>query len=308
MNNFYGQETKCEFAFCGLGDCFHLWTPEDFPIIFTSEDDFKRGMSIIGLCSRLFPDVKIITFELMSNHLHILASGKESRVRMMFERIKEAVRRFVISAGRTFDSNAFRPGIRRIEDLSDMRNVIVYDNKNGFIVSPHHTPFSYPWGANRYYFNQGAVALARQNARPITLRERRLFSHSRDFDKTGSDLTCFDGYVSPVSFCAIDEGESLFRNASHYFFQLSRSVETNRKIAKEIGESIYYNDDELFAAVSQIARDRYHSSNLSSINSESKLELAKTMYFDYNANPKQIARMLRLPLSALESLGMVSNK
>lgn len=308
MNNFYRQETECELIFKEMGDSYHLWTPENFPLIFASEDDFKIGMGIIGLCSKLYPDVKIITFEIMSNHLHMVVAGALSRVNSMFERIRTMIGCFVKSSGRTFDVDAFRLGSRKIEDLADMRNVIVYDNKNGFVVSPNHTPFSYPWGANKYYFNQDAVLLARQNAKPITLRERRIISHSRELDKIGYELTCTNGYVSPISFCDTEAGERIFRDASHYFFMLSKSVETNRKIAKEIGESLYYNDNELFYAISQVARDKYNSSSLTALNAEAKIEVAKIMFFDYNASPKQISRMLKISLAVLTSLGMTSNK
>lgn len=43
--------------------------------------------------------------------------------------------------------------LKPINDLKALREAIVYVNRNGYVVNPSHTPFSYPWGTGRYYFN-----------------------------------------------------------------------------------------------------------------------------------------------------------
>ena len=111
-----------------------------------------------------------------------------------------------------------------------------------------------------------------------------------------------DGYVSPISFCDIDTGESLFRNARQYFIRISKSVESYKDIADVIGESIYYTDDDLFMVAKQISSAQYNEPRLPLLPYDSKIKIAKTLHFNYNASNKQIQRLLSLDAVVVSSL------
>lgn len=303
MSSYYEKEALCEAKFRDLGECYHLWTPENHEIIFTGQADFRTGMTLFGISARLFADVTVLTFELMSNHIHISASGCESRLNQLFSVFRELLIRWLKSENRTLSLEMFLGSTRRLMTLEDIRNVIVYDNRNGFIVCPEHSPFTYPWGANRYYFSPDSCRLARQESKPFSLRERRLVSHSRIGDNA-EGLLMFDGYASPLSFCDIQTGESLFRDAAHYFNKLSKSIESNAAIAKEIGESVWYTDDELYSIARKISKEKYGAASPAAIAPNDKINLAKTLHYDFNANAKQLHRMLKLDLSVLLALGI----
>lgn len=304
MKSFYDKERECSLLFEALDKCFHLWTPEDFEVIFTCDEDFRIGMGIIGIAAKLFPDINIITFELMSNHLHITACCRnEQRLREMFVAIEKMLVRFSRHSGRYINWDGFKPGVRDITTLEDLRNVIVYNNRNGYVVSPDHTPFTYPWGANRYFFNPDAQRLASDNVRPMTVREIRRISHTHTTDSI-SGLMSFDSCALPLSFCDVAIGERIFRDRSHYFYKLSKNIESNMAIAKEIGERLFYNDDELFSVISKISKDRYNTMSPSTASSEAKIEMAKIMRFDYNASTKQITRMLKIQQELLSAMGL----
>lgn len=294
-------EEACALAFAALGTCYHLWTPEDFEVIFTDEDGFKVGMTIIGICSKMVPDVRILTFELMSNHIHITASGKEDRIMHLFNLIKSFIMRWTRANGRDVRWESFIAGIRQLATLDEVRNVIVYDNRNGFVVNPSCTPFSYRWGANRFYFNPDAKELAQLKSKPMSLRDRQRATRSRKADRADG-LLSFEGYALPLSFCEIDSGERLFRSPSQYFFKISRSVETSKGIARELHERVFYTDDELFRTISSISRKKYGTGTPSQTPAEAKIELAKLMHYEYNATLKQISRILKLAPALLASL------
>jgi hypothetical protein len=46
------SETRSELLFQELGQCWHLYTPEQFEIIFATEGDFKAGMTLMAICSK----------------------------------------------------------------------------------------------------------------------------------------------------------------------------------------------------------------------------------------------------------------
>lgn len=115
----------------------------------------------------------------------------------------------------------------------------------------------------------------------------------------------FEGSICPLSFCDITSGQKIFRGASHYFNKLGKSIESQKEIAKEISESIFYTDDELFSAITAIARKKYNISSLKEAESMVKLDLARTMKFEYNATAKQIARFLKISETTLSSMGIL---
>lgn len=301
MANYREQEEICAHIFESLGDVYHLYTPENYEIIFTNEDEFKKGMSIFGICCKLCPKVRILTFQLMSNHIHIASCGPIESLLEMFELFKSTLEKVSSLHGHPHEWKKFTPGTRRLETLDDIRNVIVYDNRNGYLVHNEYTPYTYPWGANRYYFNPDARKLALNYAVKMFTRERRALMRSHRADDI-DDLMSYEGYALPLSFCEVSLGESLFRTPSHYHESLSKSIEKSSKIAAEIGESVFYTDEELFAALVRISCQKFDCPIPSQASAEAKLQMASTMRYDYNASDKQISRMLKLDLELLRSI------
>ena len=301
MSDYSHKEDRCLQCFCKITPLYHLWTPENFEIIFRNDAEFRIGMGTMAIAAKCFPDVRILTFELMTNHIHIMAAGDGSRIRQMFEMIKKLLIRMAGDAGRTINWAAFKPGIRQLNDLADARNVLIYDNRNGFLVHDSYTPFSYPWGANPCYFNPDAKKRFQESSIPSTIKDRRLISHSHISDGI-QGLRLLDGCFSPFAFCDIETGENIFRDAVHYFYMLGRNIENNKEIAKEIGESISYTEDELYSAVSVKCKRDYGTANPAQIPSNAKIAMAKVMRYEYNATLKQIQRMLRLDSRVLLSI------
>lgn len=296
MINFQDAERLCQSRFLQLGQCWHLWTPEDYAVIFPDVPSFMKGMNVMGITSALFPDVAILTFELMSNHLHLTAAGDYLRVCALFGQAKSFLSR-ALGVG----LSGWECSLRELESLIDTRNVITYNNRNGFLVDAEESPFSYRWGANSFYFNREAKARYLESGSTFSFNERRTAAGGHKADGITS-LKRVDGYVSPLSYCSIEKGESLFRNASHYFYEVSRNIESQRTIAAEIGERIFYNDNELFSIVLKKARERHGVTKPSLLPVEAKLELARELHFDYNASNKQVQRMLSMDIRNVEAL------
>ena len=296
MKSFNESERLCQSLFDSYEDIWHLWTPENHGLIFPDDDSFKTGMNIIGISSCLFPDIVIITFELMTNHLHGTMAGKEQRIKLFFATIKYFLKRKLCADLTNWDCR-----LRKIESIIDARNVITYNNRNGFLINEDESPYSYPWGANRYFFNPEAKARFYANCSTFGFDERRkaCASHKADSIK---NLKKLDGYVSPLSFCDIEAGEGLFRNASHYFYELSKNIESQKKIAEEIGERIFYTDNELFRVVVSLSNGKYNVDKPSLLPRDAKVEVAKTLHYDYNATNKQIIRMLNMDIYTVNAL------
>ena len=180
-----------------------------------------------------------------------------------------------------------------VESLESVRNQIVYINRNNYVVDPNQTPFSYPFGANSFYFSPVAKRYSNGSFGELFIHDRRKLVRSKEIDYPEAWIL-YDGYISPVNYVRLDIGEGLFRDARHYFHKISRDIESYKEIAAQLGDSIYYTDDELIAVVYRICNQDYNGNKPALLSTKAKQELARTLHFDYNADNEKIARLLKL--------------
>jgi REP element-mobilizing transposase RayT len=299
-------DSSCEAAFARSGPFWHLYTDgEKMEMYFTGPSDFLFGLALLGICTASFPHCRILTFALMSNHLHLIVVGQEKDVRAFFALFKERLTRYLGGQHRFCRMQNFEAGLFQIPDLRALRNEIIYVNRNGYVVSPDCTPFSYWWCAGMYFFNPMGWLLPSRTFASLTLRERRAMCHCRDAEfpphyRVLANFCVGPGMAAepmllPTSFCAIREAESYFRDAHQYFRRLSRDQEAFSEVARRLGDRIFLTDEELFGAVSALSAKEFGNSIPALLPASVKQEVARRMHYDYNASNKQIQRILKLP-------------
>lgn len=295
------MEERCQQNYIKAGQCYHVCSAENHNIMFRSEAEYREAMNIVAFVSFMFADVAVYTFQIMSNHFHFVMAGDKRRIEEFMHMlvVKLCAAPALIHSVGDVKSLEFR--LIPVESLNNLRNVIAYTNRNGFVVNQAHSPFSYPWGANRYFFNPEAMLRVRCEAQHAVQVQKRELFHSNQLAKN-KDVVILDGYVPPACYCRIHEAEGLFRSCHHYFHCVSRNVESARDIAKSIGESVFYSDDELFSVVGQICSKKFESPSALSLTVVQKSEVARILHFEYNATNKQIARMLRLGVDVVNQL------
>ena len=255
----------------------------------------------MSLCSTMSPNVKIYAFELMNNHIHCVVRGEEGGVVCFFKEYKRLLKKYCDGVENMLDWDRFTPHLCIIETLDNLRNVIAYVHRNGAMAYPKYSPVSYPWGTNTLFFNPDIMYAHKKSTEKILWADIRIISHSHKFDKI-CNVPAFNGIASMVNVCAIEEGESFFRDARQYFFKISRDVERYREIAGMIGESVCYTDDELFSIAIRLSAEKYGEAKLSVLAPSAKMELARRLRYEYNAGFKQLQRILHLGESTLMSM------
>lgn len=299
--DFVMLENSCRFRYSEKGSFFHLCSGEDHPVLFHGEEEFIAAMNIVAFAALLFPAVLIYTFEVMANHFHFTVSGERKEVEDFARFLVAKLSSYpaLVSSRNDIRTLSFR--VFDIESLENLRNVIAYNNRNGAVVHPDENVFTYRWGANRFFFNREAVLRYEESGRRVTCREKRKMFGSAMLDSIDR-VTALDGYVSPLCYCHIKEAELFFRNSRHYFHCVSRNVESSKDIARSIGESIFYTDEDLFVHIRSLCSKRYDCQTIASLPSEAKIEIAKELHFDYNAGNKQICRLLKMDISTIAAM------
>lgn len=300
-NDFFAMEQDCEALFRSVIPVYNACTSENYPLLFASDKDYKAGMTILAISSGLFPGVKILSFQLMSNHIHLVVSGRKEHILEFFSFFRGRLATWFEYNGGSRDAGGLDLKLFPIEDLEYFRNAVAYVNRNGSIVNETFTPLSYPWGTSAYMFQPLAERYVSACGRALGVREMRSFMHSKCADCLKSVIAT-DGYASPLSFCDIRLAERLFRSARQYFYTVSKKVESFSRISKMIGEMVCFTDNDLFIAATEIASRKYGIKKLVALPAECRIELARCLHYDYNAGDKQIQRLLKLDLDLIRSM------
>ena len=246
--------------------------------------------------------VRIITFELMSNHVHfILICASKENASDFLELFRKRLTRYFQSIGKPRDLTNFKSDPIAIKDLESLRNQIAYTNRNNYVIDPDQTPFSFPDGANAYFFNPFAKAQNGKRFGDLSDRAKIKLLHSKKIDYP-DDYMVADDCIIPTSFCDITFGESVFRDARHYMYKITRDVESYKELSVMLGDLEFYTDDELNGIIYSISKKRFSQDKPSFLTSSQKNEIARELHYDYKADNAKISRLLHVPLAVLDSM------
>lgn len=301
MMTFAEKERVCERAFDENGPFWHVYTDGSIMIdLFSSDEEKKEGMIALAVCSVLFREVDLVTFELMNNHVHLIMRGASEECLEFFDMFKRRLKRVFQRLGRAIDWDRFEAQILEIETLKALRNEIIYVNRNAYVASHRYTPFSYPWGGGWAYFSPVIELLPIKSVCEMGARRARELTRFRKVDEIG-DLK-FVGDVPYIpSFCRIDVGQSVFQDARSYFHALSRNAEAYSQIASRLKDTVFLTDDEMFVVAARCAESDF-STKLRLLTPEQKIQLARKLHYDYNASNGQVRRILSLDIAVINEL------
>ncbi len=233
----------------------------------------------------------------MSNHVHNLLCGSEEDCFSYFEKWKARLQRCF--AGR-MDLSKWKCNMKAVDSLKAFRYEVAYINRNGFVNNQSETPFSYEWSSGRYHFNPVVKEIPVMQVGNLSFREKREIFRAR---VTGQYdyLRVSKGYISPLCFCEVSKGESLYNTAHQYFNFISKGVEEFSLIAQSLGEHLFLNDTEMFNVAYRRAKELYKSEP-KLLAPEEKIEMAKFIHHKYNASNSQVQRILKMDKSIVEAL------
>ena len=300
--SFSEKERICECIFIENGPYWHVYTDgTKMQNIFISKEDFIMGMWCLAAARHLCKSVRIITFELMGNHIHLILAGAKEDCIKVFDLFAARLKKAFPKRQHTIDWSKFKMEILPIESLQALRNEIIYTNRNAFVASPEYTPDSYPWGGGCAYFCPWMKHLITSPLGELPVLTQRALLHTK-LIAPFADLRAVDSMPFIPSFCDIKLGESMFRDARSYFNSLTRNAEAFSQIASRLKDAVFLTDDELYSVICTYINKEYSVKTPSQLSAQQKIDTARHMHFNYNASNQQLRRMLRMELSILEEL------
>lgn len=309
---FNEKENACRMlfdAYIANGQTFwHVCTPgTNQAVIFRCPEDYKFAVNAAATSAH-DAGIRIITFEIMSNHVHFIVMCRDKEVAMaFFELFKRRLIRYFRELRSPRDFSEFEADPIPIDSLESLRNQIAYTNRNNFVVDPDQTPFSFPYGANAYYFNPFAKMLKGKKFGDMSDRAKMRLVHSKQIAYP-NDFVVLDEMILPMSFCDVSLGERFFRDARHYMYKITRDVESYKEIAESLGDLAYYTDDELVGIIYSICGKNYGLKSPYLLNIDQRNELARTLHYEYKADNAKISRLLRIPRNSVDAMFPMSKR
>lgn len=300
--SFSEKERICEIVFVANGPYWHIYTDgTKMQNIFRNDEDFKTGMWCLAAALHLSKNVQLITFELMGNHVHLILAGAKEDCIKAFDLFKRRLKKAFPKRQRSIDWSQFTMEILPIDSLQALRNEIIYANRNAYVANPAHTPDSYPWGGGCAYFSPWLNHLTTSSLEDLPILTRRALLHTK---KVTPFAALREINLMPFipSFCNIELGERMFRDARSYFNSLTRNAEAFSQIAAKLKDSIFLTDEELYSALYSHIHKEYSAKTPSELTAQQKIDTARYLHFNYNATNQQLRRMLKIELAILEEL------
>ena len=259
---------------------YHLVTDKTH-WLFHSKEEFVFGMNTVALCFLLYK-VRIVRFELMGNHVHIVLEGTGEACLKVFFYIRKRL-------GEKLD---FR--LIPIKDDEHLATVILYVDRNPYETDLNVLPGGYPWGTGGLGFRMQPSRGVRADTLSKAYLSRILHS---DVEVPGNFLIDTElGMILPESFVDTAFFERLFGTASFYLTRFVKMLDAFLHTADECGEEVTFSTAEVDSLIEDQLRNNYGGNRFRFLKAWEKEKLVQTLANQFRIPVATLADRLGLPV------------
>ena len=252
---------------------------------FRDEEDFVTGMNYVAIQAALTPEVMVLAFILMSNHVHFVLSGTRQEVEAFVNGFKG---RFSHYLGRKYGVKEFlRRNKLDIKEISEdeaeaLERAIAYVQMNCVAASICLYPGQYPWGTGSTFFqagwdgrNSGSRHAAQKYSclGNLSGRERIRLMHSRAALKLPNEwLLSESGFVLPESYVDVNHVESVFRFSKRMQYFLSSSSKARKRLEAEDEKLPAFRDQVILGALPDLLQSLFQKPAFGALSTQEQAE------------------------------------
>ena len=243
---------------------------------FMEEEDFVVGMNHVALQAASQPEVRIMAFILMSNHVHFVLNGSKDEVEEFINAFKSRYSLYL------FRKHGARAHLRyndldireiQIQESEALERAIAYVQMNCVAAGICAHPSQYEWGTGNSFFQ----ATGRLGRRLVTLsgRARRRLVHSGLAKKLPIDwLVSEAGYVLP--------------------FFLHASSKARKRLEVEDDRMPAFKDQLILQALPDLFQGLFRTRCFQDLSPLDQAEALRQIRYRFSANIHQAARVCGL--------------
>ncbi len=275
---------------------FHICTDGNrLPWMFRDTEDFIAGVNRIGICKFMI-GIDVICFILMDTHIHIVLYGNVVKCKEFINLFKRLTGIWIQQKYNINEHLKDVPiEIIPINDEESLLNTLAYIDRNSIVGGYKFLATEYPWGTAKLIFRDPAHRTSKEVRTLSELSSREQFATLKSRIKLPQDWKVDErGMLDISSFVEISKVESIFRSPARYTYFLAKKLEGTIESQFRNARSAYQPDKEIRQVTTRICREMFGHEDVKSLDTKSKLSIAKKLRYDYLSTLKQISRMVFL--------------
>lgn len=260
---------------------------------FRDEEDFRVAMNYVAIAA-FCSGIIILSFILMSNHVHFVLSCSRERADLFinkFKRLYSAYYRRKYGVGELLRRNDWDVVELDVRDES-LEKAIAYVMMNSVAANICLEASGYPWGTGDLLFNSRPLSARRLSEMSARAQIRLLKSNIRlpqEYKVTS------DGYIWPGSYIPFKKVESIFRTPKRLNYFLRTSSKARLRMEKDPMPS--FRDQNILAACEDLCHSLFRVSSIDELSAERKAELLRQLGRRFSSDLNQLCRVTGIPYS-----------
>jgi len=275
-------------------------------ILFASEKEFIAGMNRIGICllhcKREGKPVAVISFCLLSNHVHFILHGSEDACRLFMEKYRRLTSIWIANHREEKLHEKIEVGQWLVPDREKLQEKIIYVLRNAMDAGNGLVPHGYRWcSANLIFFDNSYTLRDFRKISDLGSREyARIFNTKEQLP--GSWLVGTDGLIWPGCYTNYKAAEKQFGDPRRLISVMSRYNIVKEGMWEEMQDFVSVPDGDIRDRAKEIMQKLFEKEFISRCSFDERILMAKMLKKEYRCNYKQLARILRLKIEDLQSL------
>ncbi len=276
---------------------------------FRDDDDFATGMNYVAIQAALTPEVTVLVFILMSNHVHFILYGTRREVEAFVNDFKGRYSKYL---NKKYGTKEF---LRRnsldikelpMEETEALERGMAYVQMNCVAANICLYPGQYLWGTGNVFFQadttSGRVHKYRRLG-DLSGRERVRLLHSGQALALPADWLISDaGYVLPESYVDVKHVEGIFRSAKRMQYFLNTSSKARKRLESEEENLPAFRDQVILSAIPDLLQSLFQKKTFDGLTNPEKTEALRQIRFRFSAGVHQAARVCGLTYADAASL------
>lgn len=259
--------------------------------LFHTASQYAYGMIVMGLVTLLF-DVKIYSFSLMPNHVHMILSGTGAACLDVFDYLRQKFSDRLIKDGYPALPDDYWFKLVPIEDEQQMKNVFIYVDRNAY-EKQISVPCGYPWSSGPLHYSLLGTLLTGQRA--DTFSKRKLIEMTGSSKPIPPDWEFHPAIgLLPCSFVDNRLFLRLFKSPKEYESRLVKDYEAFVQVARTLDEVPDYSEEDYVIIVDQMLERKFSGRGLWQLSNEEKGRLAVDLMKNYDMSVPQIAQAIKM--------------
>lgn len=258
---------------------------------FREEEDFKVGMNHVAIEAAVHPEVRILAFVLMSNHVHFLLKAEETDARSFMEGFKH---RYSIYMRRKYGlKNLLRHNRMEIKEVpydnESVEKAMAYTVVNPVAAGICMHASQYPWGTGSLYFSpkpRNGKCLKDMSLRAIKRLIHSDVDHLPEHWRMGED-----GYILPEDYVDVKEAEAIFRRPQRVNYFLLNSSKAKKRLESADENRPAFKDQSILSTLPDLCRSLFHKDCFELLQPQEQVEFVRQIRYRFSADAHQIARV-----------------